>query len=211
MVRTRVFGLPPSKKEVPPPTGVGYAQSLLQRFSMPTARPGVGGAGFGGQDLYGMLSSTLGSAYAGGAARDGHMSASGALIPENIQGKDEKLSYISAQRDRLRTLMSAFDREASSIATSSKAGSADRGIEADVDRRMREMDQSDGLRKSKSELEFESVDHDVGTVRQGQADPSQGGSWMPWGWGARTVSGVAMGQGHGEGDMGASSGVDVRR
>jgi len=190
-VRVKVLNLPPSQQASPPPTSSGtYAQSLLSRFNLPSARDGFAAPA---SDFYGLVSSALGQAMAGGGTKDiqaEEMSASGTLIPPNISSNADKMNYIASQRDRLRVLMSAFDMEANKMSSS-----RDGGIESDVERRMRDIDS--GLKKSKSELEFEPIEHE-GTEfeRQGRS-ASGGGSWMPWGWAG------------GQQPEGSSSGVDI--
>jgi receptor expression-enhancing protein 1/2/3/4 len=144
---------------------------------------------------------------AGGRTKDlqaEEMTASGTLIPPNISSNADKMTYIAMQRERLRVLMSAFDKEANNL-------SKDADIATDVEKRMRDIDQvgrkqDDGLRKSKSELEFVPVEHEgTESDTQGKATGG-GGSWMPWGWGANP----GAGQTSRGADKGASSGVDVQ-
>jgi receptor expression-enhancing protein 1/2/3/4 len=160
-------------------------------------------------EFYGLVSSALGQAMAGGT-RDlqaEEMTASGTLIPPNISSNAEKMTYIATQRERLRVLMSAFDKEANNLASS-----REQAMQADVDKRMRGlnaagMSYDDGLRKSKSELEFEPIEHeDIGAERHGNTPGGSGGSWMPWSWSGKPNTA----QQSPEVDRGASSGVEPR-
>ena len=40
-IKTRIFGLPPRQPTPPSSRAASYTQTLLSRFAMPTARPGV--------------------------------------------------------------------------------------------------------------------------------------------------------------------------
>ena len=149
--------------------GANYAQSLLSRFNLPNARQGLAApAG----DFYSLLSSAMGS-MSPGATREAQvedLSRSGSLIPQGITSATEKMSYLSTQRERLRVLLTALDREASDLGTEA-------AIEKDVDRRLAGAQLGEGLKESKSEAEFEQIaKEDAGTDRA---------SWMPWGWGAK--------------------------
>lgn len=165
-----------------PPPGTSYAQSLLGRFNLPSAREGLAApAG----DFYGLLSAAMGT-MARGASRDvqvDELSRSGTLIPQNITTTAAKINFLSAQREKLRVLLSALDNEASGLE-----------IERDVERRLGNNNSAapGGLQKSKSEAEFDTIDRDEAS---GQTPKSEG-SWLPWGWGAKA-------------DTGSSSGVDT--
>ena len=183
-LKENVFGIPSKAQYSPPPGSHGsYAQNLFSRFNLPSARDSFAApAG----DFYGLLSAALAQATKSGGSRDAQvedMSASGTLIPSTMTSNTEKMSYISAQRDRLRVLLSALDKEASNL-------SADERIAADVQRRMAvEGHEDDGLKKSKSEAEFDTIDHfeaSAGSDKQGERSTS--GAWMPWNWGAKPAA-----------------------
>ena len=158
-------------------SGGGYAQSLLSRFNLPSARQGLAApAG----DFYSLLSSAVG-AMSPGATREAQvedLSRSGTLIPQGMTSNTEKMTFLSMQRERLKVLLSALDKEASDLGT-------EVAIEKDVDRRMAGEQLGEGLKKSKSEAEFEEIGkEDLGTDK---------GSWMPWGWGSKsTATGVDL-------------------
>jgi len=212
-IKVTVLGLPP-QEPTPPPSrssaaaGSSYAQQLLSRFNLPAAREGLAApAG----DFYGLVASALAlvaSALAlatsgtGGAAaaRDAaveDLSASGVLIPQSLRGYDEKMNYVSQQRERLRLLLQAFDREAFLLAgqeDDARAGGPVAAAGAD-------------LAKSRSELDFEKLSSDELAGRSSDyagkpGSPGAAGGWMPWSWsGSKPVPE----------DTGKSSGVDTGR
>lgn len=198
-VKENVFGIPAKAQSSPPTTSHGsYAQNLLSRFHLPSARDGLATpAG----DFYGLLGATLAQAAKSGASREAQveeMSASGTLIPPNMTSSSEKMSYISAQQDRLRVLLSALDKEASNL-------SVDEKIAADVEKRIAAAGSEDGLKKSKSEAEFDTIDrHEAGTGGDRQGERSASGGWMPWNWGAKPAPPSQ------EPEQASSSGADAR-
>lgn len=189
-----ILGLQSKVQSSPSPTREGtYAQNLLSRFNLPSARQGFAApAG----DFYGLLSAALGQVSAGGSreAQVAEMSRSGTLIPQGITSAAEKMTFLSTQRERLRVLLTALDKEASEI-------SNEEMIQRDVDRRL-DIPVEEGLRKSKSEAEFEAIDKEEWSGERGKLGGEKkvgGQSWMPWGlWGSKeaakgTASGVEPG------------------
>jgi len=150
LLKTNVLGLPPSQPDANAAAaaaaanqGQSYTQTLLARFSLPSARFGgnwnqgggaAGPAGVGSPDVYGFLSSALSAvtaSYTGAGAApaadqglgNNHaaagVNAPGAwtnLIPEYIRGPAARMSFLQAQRERLNILLSALDTEASRLA-----------------------------------------------------------------------------------------------
>lgn len=184
-VKTNVLGMQAKSAPPSPPPGTSYAQSLLSRFNLPSAKEGLAApAG----DFYGLLSAAVGTMARGASSRDiqvDELSRSGTLIPQNITSTAARINFLSTQREKLRVLLSALDNEASGLE-----------VERDVERRMGDAAPvaQGGLQKSKSEAEFDTIDRDEAS---GQNSKS-GGSWMPWAWGAKV-------------DTGNSSGVDTGR
>lgn len=202
MLKTRVLGMPPTQddggdvraKEAPQ----GYTQSLLARFSVPsTPWAGAGGSAAGaGQDFYNLLAgavsaatgaSALGaagsSAYGGGgASRDVDMSASGTLIPEHIRGADQKISFISSQKEKLATLLTALDREGKELERSEEERRSTESAARELRPMSMSLDGGDGpsgstagtsrppsgqsmwsaLSKSRSEVDFEKIEAESG-------------------------------------------------
>jgi len=180
-VKENLFGMPTK----PAPSSPGrdrydgnYAQSLLSRFNLPTARQGLAApAG----DFYSLLSSAMStintSAGTSREAQVNDLSRSGTLIPQGITTTSDKLNFLSTQRERLRILLSTLDKQASDLGTEA-------AIEKDVEKRMTGKTLGEGLveglKKSKSEAEFEEIGREEGRSEQGKG----GGNWVPWGWGS---------------------------
>ncbi|KAH6647801.1 TB2/DP1, HVA22 family-domain-containing protein [Truncatella angustata] len=230
MLKTRVLGMPPTRdngandvraKEAPQ----SYTQGLLARFSMPQASRwgNVGGsAGSAGQDFYNLLAGAvsaatgagaLGSAgsgaYGGGPKRDVDMSASGTLIPDNIRGTGEKISFIANQREKLSFLLTALDKEAKELQTSEEereagdttsreqrptsfsldGGEGPSTTSAGTSRPPSGQSMWSGLSKSRSEVDFEKIDAESGAEedtndgsrqRRPQAERAPSSSKAPW-------------------------------
>ena len=176
LIREKVFGL-----QAPPPSSTGvdgtYAQNLLSRFNLPNARQGLAApAG----DFYGLLSSAMGTIATGNKSREAQvdsLSRSGTLIPKELTSNAEKLTYLSTQRERFRVILTALDKQASDLGT-------DTAIERDVDSRLSGQ-HPEGLKKSKSEAEFEEIRGDEPGNEQGAGKTA--GGWTPWGWGSNAV------------------------
>ncbi|KAH6894449.1 TB2/DP1, HVA22 family-domain-containing protein [Thelonectria olida] len=232
--KTKVLGFPPSEPTPPPtpePTGPqSYTQSLLSRFSVPAARwTGSTGAG---PDFYNLLSGVVAAATSSGTQASGSgpttatssatatsrgFTSSATLIPPHLQDSNEKMTFISAQRDRLNIVLSALDREAQSLRTEAqraqqRASTHRRvpsmsydGIEDDDEPTQRPpslFGSSAGLTKSRSEVDFEKIDaesdaeDDPSLRRRRGPQPGPGGGsaapaggWMPWAWGAGNTEG----------------------
>ena len=184
MVKEHIFGMPPRKNSPPSPAhGGSYAQSLLAQFNLPARRDGFAVPAAG--DFYGLLSAALGHTMASsaGEARAGDLSASGTLIPSNIQSKEERMSYITTQRERLRVLVQALDNEATNL--SNRAGPAVPVAGPSAPRMLFPQDDAGAtLRKSTSEGEFERVERED----LGDEDRAAAAGWMPWNWGGKAAS-----------------------
>lgn len=167
-VKCNLLGIQPQEKRIEPQgQGGNYAQNLLSRFNLPSARQGLAApAG----DLYGLLSATMGQLGSGGSSsREAQVeSMSRNVIPEGMTSNAEKMTFLSTQRERLRMLLTALDKEASEL-------SHEEMIEKDVDRRMAGgIDGSSEGTKSRSGTPFERIEKDEAEER------ASGGSWMPW-------------------------------
>lgn len=214
-IKTNVLGLPPSPTAAPEPSAASgpqsYTQSLLARFSVPTARwPSTANPG---ADFYSLLAGAVSTAVAGrgGGGSSGDLTASGTLIPSNLGGSDEKMSFITAQRERLNIVLSALDREALELqredtiraqdresyprAYSMTVDGTDAAAHGDEDGEPTQRPPSglsmwSALSKSRSEADFEKIEaesEDEAAVRRRNVSgdaAGAGGSWMPWGWGS---------------------------
>ncbi|KAI4144764.1 MAG: hypothetical protein L6R39_004048 [Caloplaca ligustica] len=188
-VKQNVLGM--QAQHAPPPSkGESYAQNLLSRFNLPSARQGfTAPAG----DFYGLLTAAIGQVSASGGSRDAQveeMTRSGVLIPRDITDNAEKMTFLATQRERLRMLLTALDKEASDL-------SNEEMIEKDVERRLGEGLGDEYMKRSRSEAEFDTIDdeEELGSEKQGKA---ASGGWMPWNWG----------QGAKDEDKARSTGVD---
>lgn len=112
-VRVQLLGQPPKQPTPPPSRNVSYSTYLINRFAMPSARQGLAAAGT--SDLFGLLGKAIGQAtYPDSRTRDEQaedLAASGTLIPPSLSGA-ARSDYVNTQRERLRTLLQAFDAEA---------------------------------------------------------------------------------------------------
>ncbi|KAI8631152.1 TB2/DP1, HVA22 family-domain-containing protein [Xylariaceae sp. FL1651] len=220
LVRTRVLGLPPNEPQEETRAAAapqGYTQALLARFSVPAARWAANNAGAAGHDFYNLLAGAMSTATgAQSTTAKSSMSASGTLIPENIGGAQEKMTFISAQRERLAFVMGALDREAAQLQHNEeqrraaeqarKPGSISLDGGQEPSRPPSGYSIGSGLSKSRSEVDFEKIDapsgaeEDDGSLRRrGPAEEDAGGakgSWNFFGWGA--TGGQSQGQSQGQ-------------
>lgn len=185
-VKENILGLPP--RAAPPsvaPEFGSYAQTLLSRFNLPSARQGLAApAG----DFYGLLTSALGQvgSTSGGQSREAQaeemMSRSGTLIPQGLTSTAEKMTFLATQRERLSLLLTALDKEAIGL-------EKEDFIQQDVEMRLRTPPQhhygQEELKKSKSEVEFETVESEDWSGARLASNVGGLGKWMPWGWGGQ--------------------------
>ncbi|KAK8115984.1 hypothetical protein PG984_012486 [Apiospora sp. TS-2023a] len=254
LVKTKMLGMPPSEpsasevraKAAPQ----GYTQALLARFSVPATRWASQGAGNAGTEFYNLLAGAVsaatgasalasagGSSSGGGAARSaqglGDMSSSGTLIPDNIRGSQEKMSFIASQRERLAFVLNALDREAKALQSGEQ--DADRARPSSLSLDGSDNNNNNGtsgierppsghsvwsaLSKSRSEVDFEKIEAESaseedenGLRRRAEASTpgSTGGraGWSFLGWG--TVGGAtgASTPAADSSTKGQSSGID---
>ncbi|KAH8665944.1 TB2/DP1, HVA22 family-domain-containing protein [Tricladium varicosporioides] len=216
LIKQHVFGLPPKEPTPPPtPTPYSYTQSLIARFNLPSARPAVptnpvGGGTSTATDFYALLASAVSAATSRdisgttgtSSTQPRDLSNSGTLIPPTVSG-DERLTFITAQRERLSILLSALDKEANTLqsAPSPKrkhvpsmffdgSGSSEEEIGE------RPKSSMSGLSSRKSEADFEKIDAESGAEDSLASPPenrrttSGSGSWLPWSWGAKAESSI---------------------
>jgi receptor expression-enhancing protein 1/2/3/4 len=237
LLKQHVLGLPPAQPSPPQAaTTMSYTQSLIARFNLPSARPSVSNlptsATSTATDFYSLLASAVTAASSTAtsrAARSGDsasyaadLSNSGTLIPPTITGA-ERVSFISAQRERLSILLSALDKEASILKSEEYAAhSSPRAIssmffDGNGEDQPRPASAMSGLSKSRSEADFEKIEADDDEhdqhIRPIHARQPSGG-WLPWSWGARPagetkekededdISGISL-------DKGKSSGFET--
>ncbi|KAF1978324.1 receptor expression-enhancing protein 2 [Bimuria novae-zelandiae CBS 107.79] len=175
--KVNVLGFAPQQRPPSPVAGQSYAQNFMSRFNMPAAR--------GSDNLYGLVNQALSGAsalYSGNRdAQATELSRNANIIPENIRNNDDRLSYVSSQRERLMTLLQAFDREAENVRAQRESGS-------------RYHEGGGGLAHSRSEAEFDRIDRvevdDASSsserppypITPPPLDRRTSSGWMPWNW-----------------------------
>ena len=173
LVREKVLGLPPQQQAPPPPSGpASYAQSLLSRFSIPTAGAAAPSTGpsTGSNDWYSVLASILGSVTSTGKsqeARDEELSASGNLLQRQLESMSsaDKAHYISSQREALDFLRSALMREEKAMNPS--------------DQESDDLAYGAPLRKNPSDNSFDVVDDDdIGRSRATRTSGRWTSGWL---------------------------------
>lgn len=208
-VKVNLLGMQPRRPTPPASRQVSYSQALYNRFVMPSARPeGYSGPGSsqsapGANDLFSMLGNVMAQAAGPGGAsrsRDAQaedLSASGNLVPPHMSG-EERSAYISTQKDRLRTLLQAFDNEASRehAPVSSPPYPTNDGPGPNLQDYLRPA--AEGLlNRSRSETEFEDLGYEhvpTGSNKPSPRLPDRSGSWSKWVWGNYGEKDSAAGQ-----------------
>lgn len=201
-LKTNVLNLPPTEPEPDSQSTVpqSYTQSLLSRFSIPSAGSAGVGIGNTGNDFYNLLASAVSAATSasrlGSGSSNRNMTESGTLIPPHLRGSAEKMNFIAAQRERLNIVMNALDREAQEIQRGGPPGgfgaeSHENEDDEPTQRPPSGLSMFSALSKSRSETDFEKVEAESGTEddlnlrrRHVSSPNAAGGSWMPWGWGS---------------------------
>ncbi|KAI1814209.1 TB2/DP1, HVA22 family-domain-containing protein [Poronia punctata] len=216
LVRTRVLNLPPSETEEETNATAAsaepqsYTQALLARFSVPATRWAANNAGAAGHDFYNLLAGAV-SAAASGKPTDTttEVSAGRTLIPENISGAQEKISFLSAQRERLAFMLGALDRESAQLQHDEMqrkaGGQVPKPGSMSLDGQGREPSRPPSgysvgsvLSKSRSEVDFEKIDAPSGAEEEDSSSLRNRGNteearptavrsgWSLFGWGAAT-------------------------
>ncbi|TKA49936.1 hypothetical protein B0A49_12246 [Cryomyces minteri] len=186
LFKVKVLGMPPRQQTPPHSRQASYTENLFSRFNMPSARGAfAGAAGVGGaNDLFALLGSALQqNTYPTSTSRDAQavdLSASGHLIPDSVTTPEERMAYVATQRERLRVLLQAFDKEAYNMAS-------DTPIRDSPAHRASALQPGEQLKKSKSELEFEPISHDDADSGVGEkakvVAAAAARSWSSWVWG----------------------------
>lgn len=124
-VKMNFLGFPP-KEPTPPstPTKLGYTQSLLARFSLPTSRTTLSNSSAASSigsvtDIFNVLASAVNAAT---SLHSSSRSLTHQLLPSASSA--ERLSFISAQREHLANLLSALEKEAIALESDLNSGSS---------------------------------------------------------------------------------------
>lgn len=190
-VRVNVMHQQPRQATPPTSRNVSYSSALLSRFNMPSARDGLATAGT--TDLFSLLGNALHqTTYATSTSRDAQaedLAASGTLIPPHMAGA-ERSDYVNTQRERLRTLLQAFDQESFNEDMGAASGASRRHSPPRYpSSRKSYLQPQEGLSKSRSESEFEDLGYET------MPDPEQykahapekpsknSPGWSNWIWG----------------------------
>lgn len=161
-IRVNFLGQAPHQPPPPQAQGLSYSASLLSRFNMPSARSTVASAG--SADIFSMLGKMVQqSTYPTSTTRDAQaddLVQTGSLIPPSLSG-NERTDFVNTQRDRLQTLLQAFDREAGSASSYSSAMPPP-PTQRNVSGRKSYLSSNEGqqdypMHKSRSDSEFEDL------------------------------------------------------
>lgn len=203
-IRVQVLGQAPKQPSPVPSRNVSYSTYLIDRFAMPSARQGLATAGT--SDLFSLLGKAIQtSTYPDATSIDDQardLASSGTLIPPSLS-PDERETFVNTQRDRLRTLLQAFDTEASGPTTTSSAQPRSGTPQRPSSRKsfLAPQEPGYGMHKSRSESEFEDLGYETmpdpehyRPYNTGGEQPRPGSSarppresgpgWSNWIWGS---------------------------
>ncbi|KAK0744338.1 TB2/DP1, HVA22 family-domain-containing protein [Apiosordaria backusii] len=219
-LKTQILGFPPSPDTASsstapqpqqPQTPQSYTQSLLAKFTLPSARWGSTAGPTPpshtaslGSDFYSFLASAVSAAAAASASASAAPSTPtqtpqqppaaswSSIIPPAVRtaGASARMSFIQAQRERLNIVMSALDREEQAAMQDNRPSSM--SLDGSP-RSLSGQSVTSGLSKSRSEQDFEKLEAESGeeedlskTQVHKRQVPERGtstGGWMPWAWG----------------------------
>ncbi|QIW95077.1 hypothetical protein AMS68_000595 [Peltaster fructicola] len=195
-IRVNLLNQAPKPPTPPPSRNVSYSSALLSRFSMPAARAGA--TSLNPSDVFSLLGKAMQqTTYPESQSRDAQaadLTASGTLIPQSLTGA-ERTDFVNTQRERLRTLLQAFDNEAFHAdggASSSAQPRSETPRQPSSRKSYLAPTDSTYMHKSRSESEFEDLayetmpdpDHYRNTSRDSHSrDGKEGAGWSKWVWG----------------------------
>ncbi|KAK4172423.1 TB2/DP1, HVA22 family-domain-containing protein [Triangularia setosa] len=235
-LKTNILGFPPSPDAASssaapqpqqPQTPQSYTQSLLAKFTLPSARWGSTAGPTPpshtaslSSDFYSFLASAVSAAASASAAPSTPTQTPqqppaswASIIPPSVRtaGASARMSFIQAQRERLNIVMSALDREEQAALHDNKASAM--SLDGSP-RSLSGQSVASGLSKSRSEQDFEKLEAESGeeddlskTQVHRRQVPERGastGGWMPWAWG----QGANVAGGKKDENQGRSSGFD---
>ncbi|EGP90510.1 unnamed protein product [Zymoseptoria tritici ST99CH_3D1] len=191
-IRVQFMGGEPRCPTPPQSRNVSYTTSLFNRFAMPSARDGLAAAGT--SDIFNLIGNALNQHPSSSSrteqARD--LASSGTLVPPDL-APAERATFVDTQRERLRTLLQAYESEAlgSHVDTPPGGLSPRVGTPRQPSSRKPVPSSQDALSRSRSESEFEDLgyepmpDPEHFLPREDVAStPKEGGAgWSNWIWG----------------------------
>ncbi|KAK3347178.1 HVA22 family TB2/DP1 protein [Lasiosphaeria hispida] len=232
LLKTNVLGLPPTLETAAsassPTSGTpqSYTQTLLARFTLPSARWNGSSPSTApplGSDFYSFLASAVNAATSVATARGGAASTSSStatLIPDSIRGAPARMSFIHAQRERLTMVLSALDREATALQSEEAARAAADGSPSGLGgldaerlsaRSLSEQSGLSGLTKSRSEADFEKLEAESGEEEEMDDGASIRKRTTPAAAAAVSPSGGGSWMPWGWGGSGTPTGADTGR
>ena len=205
-VRVQMLGQAPKQPSPQPSRNVSYSTHLMSRFNMPSARDGLAAAGT--SDIFSLIGKALQqTTYPDSStihSRDQQaedLAQSGTLIPPSLSGED-RTDFVNTQRERLRTLLQAFDHEAYTSAdqgvTSSSQPRAEMPRQPSSRKSYLAPSDSTYMQRSRSESEFEDLTYESmpdpeqfrppprtsSSQQQQQGKPGKDSpGWSNWIWG----------------------------
>ncbi|CAD6506340.1 BgTH12-07266 [Blumeria graminis f. sp. triticale] len=202
LIKRNIFGAP-QKQSTPPsspsdPRCANYAQNLMAKFRIRPENP-LRSTDFDfssvttSTDFRGIFTSAVTAATSRELFQNSSRNRSHSGISESPNMScAERLSFISAQRERLTALLSELEKEAATLQDHPKsytkaeyASQTLRGsIPNDEDESKRvSTNSTTRLSKSRSEADFEQIEAES-TIEELQPQPenSRKNSWLPWSW-----------------------------
>ena len=205
-VKVKFLGMEAKQPSPVPSRNVSYSTYLYDRFAMPAARQGLASAGT--TDIFNLIGKALQqTTYPDSTSKEAQaadLSASGTLIPPSLSA-EERTDFITTQRERLQTLLRAFDNEAynsptyADQATAARSSGRSPAPQQPSSRKSYLAPAGDAsyMHKSRSESEFEDLAYEQmpdpeqympragGSSQQPAKGVAAGSSgWSNWIWGS---------------------------
>ena len=200
-VRVQFLGMEAQQPSPQPSRNVSYSTYLMDRFAMPSARQGLASAGT--SDIFNLIGKALQqTTYPDSTTREAQaedLADSHTLIPPTLHG-EERTDFITTQRERLRTLLQAFDSEAYNDPAFPPSTTTSTEPRSSMPRQPSSRkpylapNESTYMHKSRSESEFEDLAYEPmpdpdqfrpKAPQRGERPQSSKGSagWSNWIWG----------------------------
>jgi hypothetical protein len=187
------LGGAPRRPTPPQSRNVSYTTHLFNRFAMPSARDGLAAAGT--SDIFNLIGNAIQQTTYPTSSRDDQardLASSGTLVPPHLAGA-ERMNFVKTQRERLRTLLQAYESEAFGAADISRGNTPPRvSTPRQVSSRKPVPSNQDSyMSRSRSESEFEDLgyepmpdpEHYLPREATAASTPKEGGvGWSNWIW-----------------------------